>query len=375
MKYTFISFLMILIINATSAQSTAKEWYDKGKTLGNSSKFSEAIIAYEKAIGLDKGYHEAYYSLGFVYNEKKEYAKAIENLEKVIELKPQHARAFNELSYANRKLGKYTEALEYVNKAIAIRPDNAAAYKELGDVYIELYRDEDAFTAYKKAYSLDNKNSAACYELGYWNNSKGNYKEALIWLNRGALVEQSTNIYNEIGLAHSYLKENDAAIAAYTKSIQIDPYNSTAFRSIGDIYRLNYKPAKIDDAIDYYNRAISANSKNAEAYYGIGWCNNELYKYDDAITNLKKATEINSSLSNAYTELGYAQYMKGYNTDALANLDKAIAKNSKDDNAVYYKGLVYCYMKDKPNALKALELLKTLNTKSADKLTTKINSL
>jgi tetratricopeptide (TPR) repeat protein len=367
--------LFVFISTSATAQLTAKEWFNKGVALNDLSDNATAVKAFEKAIKLDAQYADAFYRLGWTYNEMGAYDKAIENLKKAVELKKDYAFALQEMGYAYKKKENYTDALNYFNKAIIAKADYATAYKQLGDVYMKLKRGTEGVTAYEKAYNLDNKNEGACYELGYCYNENNNFEKALEWLNRAAAIKPAINTYNEIGFAKYKLKKNDESIAAYKSALLISPVNGTAYKGMGDVYRINYKPAKTTEAIENYKKAIQYNAKSSGSYYGLGWCYNELGKYDSSIVMLKKAIELDGTFIAAYTELGYAQYMKGFYTDALNTFNKVIGIDTKVTLPRYYKGFVYVAQKDKANATKMHEELKPLDKALADKLLIKINAL
>jgi len=372
----FTSLLLIVYCAITSnAQLTATDWFNKGLSFNDSAKYSLAVKAFDKAILLDGAYAEAYYRSGWAHNELGAYDNAIEKLKKAIELKKDYAFAFQEMGYAYKKKANYTEALNYFNKAIVAKPDYATAYKQLGDVYMKLNRDNEGVTAYEKAYNLNNQNEAACYELGYWYNENGKYEQALEWLNRASAIEPSVDAYNEIGFAKYKLLKNDESIAAYKNALLINPANGTAYKGIGDVYRKNYTPAKTTEAIENYTKAIKNNPKSSGSYFGLGWCYNELGKYDSSIVKLKKVIDLDGTYIAAYTELGYAQYMKSLDSDALITFNKAIAHDAKVTLPRYYKGFVYIAQKDKINATKMYEELKSLDADLADKLLVKINAL
>jgi tetratricopeptide (TPR) repeat protein len=303
------------------------------------------------------------------------YDKAIENLKKAVELKKDYAFALQEMGYAYKKKENYTDALNYFNKAIIAKPDYAAAYKQLGDVYMKLKRGTEGVTAYEKTYNLDNKNEGACYELGYWYNQNNNFEKSLEWLNRAAAIKPAVNTYNEIGFAKYKLLKNDESIAAYKSALLINAGDGTAYKGIGDVYRKNYTPVKTTEAIENYRKAVINNPKSTGSYFGLGWCFNELSKYDSSIAMLKKAIELDGTFVAAYTELGYAQYMKGFYNDALNTFNKVIGIDAKVTLPRYYKGFVYVAQKDKANATKMHEELKSLDKTLADKLLIKINAL
>ncbi len=372
----FSSLLLILLSSTVlNAQTSSKDWFNKGLDLNDSSRFTEAAKAFERSIALDANYAEAYYRAGWTYNELNNFDKAIDRLLKAVQLKKDYAFALQELGYAYKKKQSYTEALNYLNQAVIIKPDYARAYKQLGDVYESLKRNDEAITAYEKAYVLDNKQEQACYEAGYLYNGKGNYEKALEWLNKATAIKPTVNSYNEIGFAYYSLKKNDDAVAAYKNALRINPLNGTAYKGMADVYRRNYTPAKTTEAMENYRMAIRNNPSSAGSYFGIGWCFNEMRNYDSSTTYLLKALQLDKTIQAAYTELGYAQYMKGLNSEALKTFDNGLTLNPKQKLPIYYKGLVYVVLKDKYDAGKMYDLLLPLDASLADKLLAKINTL
>ncbi len=357
------------------AQTTAVEWYNKGQEFFDKKKYEDALLAFDKAAGLNAQYDAAFYKAGWCYNDLEEYDKAVDRLQKAVAINKNHAEAWQELGYAYKKQGKYPEALNSLEKAIAARPSYALAYRQKGDVYQNMKRYPEAIDAYKKCVEKDSRNEPACYNLGYICNATEDYTNALYWLGKAVKLEEKTSTYNEIGFAYYKQKMNDSSIAAYRNALRITPENGTAYKGIGDVYRRNYSPARVEDAIESYKKAVQYNPKSSGSWFGLGWCYNEKSQYSEAIPMLTKSLELDNKLTAAYTELGYAQYMTGKNTDALATFRKGISLDNKNVLCRYYSGLVYVQLKDKINASSMYDELKPIDSKLADKLLVKINAL
>lgn len=365
-----------LFISAVSfAQTTAKEWFDKAEDLYDDEKYGEAAVAYDKAAGLDPKNATAFYMAGWCYNDLDKFTYAIDRLKKAVALKKDDHLAWQELGYAYKKTSKNEEAVASFKKAIEIKPDYALAYKQLGDVYQNMKKDAEAITAYKQCYERNSQNDDACYNLGYLYNGLEEYNTALEWLKKANAIKKGADIYNEIGFAYYKLLKNEEAFAAYRSALQINDKNGTSWKGIGDIYRINYSPAKVDEAIENYMKAIEYNPKSSGSHYGLGWCYNEKSRYEDAIPLLTKSIELDRTFSVAYTELGYAQYMTGKYPAGLNTLKAGLAQDSKNKLCRYYSGLIYIAQKDKSNATAMYNELKPLDAALAGKLMVKINGL
>lgn len=359
----------------TIAQTTATEWFTKANTLFDEAKYAEAKAAYEKCVALDNKNADAYYRIGWCLNDDGKYVDAIVMLNKALALQNNLLKGYQELGYAYNKTNKYNESLQAYNKALELKPNSALTYKGLAELYKDNKENVKAIEAYKKSYEYDNKNETVLYQLGYLNNGLNNYDEAIGWLQKAIDIKPASSTYNEIGFAYYKLKKNDESIAAYKKGFETKS-NGTSYKGMGDVYRMNYTPAKVSEALECYKKAVELNPTSAGSYYGFGWCYNEQNKYDDAITMLKKSIELDKTLIVSYTELGYAQYMKGYNYEALATFQNAIKLDAKNALSRYYSGLVYIQLKDKANAQKMQTELQAINsTKLAAQLIAKIAKL
>jgi tetratricopeptide (TPR) repeat protein len=372
---TAMFFLSLLVSIVSFAQTTSKEWFDKAEKLYADEKYKEAAVAYDKATELDPKNQTAFYKAGWCYNDLDKFINAIDRLKKAVALKKNDHLAWQELGYAYKKTAKNQEALNCINKAIEIKPDYALAYKQLGDVYQNMNKNAEAIAAYKKCYDNDSENDDACYNLGYIYNGLEEYDNALEWLNKANDIKKSADVYNEIGFAYYKLKKNDEAIDAYKSTLKINDRNSTAYKGMGDVYRLNYSPAKLEESIENYLKAIEYNPQSSGSYYGLGWCYNEKSRFEEAIPMLTKSTALEKTFAPGYVELGYAQYMTGKYTEGLSTLKLGLVQDSKNRLCRYYSGLIYVKQADKSNATIMYNELKPLDAKLADKLLAKINAL
>src|SRR6187431_2180965 len=79
-----ILFPLLLFVSPiiVSAQSTAKEWYNKGIELKGKQDHQGAIAAFKNAISKKADYNEAYYQAGGCCNELEKYEDAAGFLKK-----------------------------------------------------------------------------------------------------------------------------------------------------------------------------------------------------------------------------------------------------------------------------------------------------
>jgi tetratricopeptide (TPR) repeat protein len=374
-KKIITAFFPLIVTIAGYAQTTATEWFDKANKLYDDEKYKEAAFAYDKATLLDPKNENAFYKAGWCYNDLNKFDNAIDRLKKAVALNKNDQFAWQELGYAYKKTGKNEEALPCLKKAVELKPDYSLAYKQLGDVYQNLDKTTEAITAYKKCNSLDSENDDACYNLGYIYNGLAEYDNALDWLNKANAIRKSVDVYNEIGFACYKLKKNNESIEAYQGALKLNEKSGTAYKGIGDVYRLNFTPAKVTEALENYTKAIEYNPKSSGSQYGLGWCYNEKSRFEEAITTLKTSIELLKTFAPAYAELGYAQYMTGKYTDGLSTFKLGIEQDKENKLCRYYSGLIYIKQNDKTNATRIYNELKPLDDKLAEKLLVKIKAM
>lgn len=175
-----------------SLDADADENTDRGDTLAEQGRYSEAAQAYRQALNVNSNNAYALQGLGDAYLNLGRAEQAIETFKQLTRLRPRSADAWFSLGDAYSYLGRYGESLNPYKQAIALRPTFAEAYYGLGDAYryIELY--EQAVLQLKQALRYKANYADAYYSLGLTYARMGN---------RDAALEQ----YNALKGLDSYL--------------------------------------------------------------------------------------------------------------------------------------------------------------------------
>lgn len=174
--------------------------------------------------------------------------------------------------------------------------------------------------------------------------------------------------------------DREAAIASYTKAIEVNPHYAEAYYSRGIVRRAkgDYDAAladltkaielaarvpnkyyyvrgaiqvsrrEYDAAIADLTKVINRDAYSAEVYYARGFAHHWKGNYDAAIADYDRAIEIFPPVTLAFGVRGRARLSQGKIADALTDFDEAIKAAPK--KAVYHQ--------DRGDALKALGNLK-----------------
>ena len=141
-----------------------------------------------------------------------------------------------------------------------------------------------------------------------------------------------------IGLEHQDNEQDDKAIDAYKKSIEINPNNSSAHNNYGAVLA---KKELYNDAIDAYKNAIRINSSYDIAHHNLGLAYCNLKEFTKGIESFKKAIKINPKHSNAHYNLGIAYTNKELYVDAIESFKNDLKINPENDKSYTNMGTVY----------------------------------
>lgn len=352
------------------AQTTAKEWYEKGMTLKKEKKYNDALNAFKKAISLNANYGEAYFQLGWCHNELGQYAEALDAYRKEEKLNPADpAHSYFEMGFAYKSMNNDQEAVVFYSKAIQIDPDYSAAYKHRGYCYYRLKDFEKALEDFNKHEDLEwaeIEDPDFWYDKGWVENDLGKYQDAINSLKRAILLDKNFGeAYSELGYSNYKLRQNDEALTNYRLALALNPKDHLSLIGMADVFFDNID--NHDSAMFYYEKAVQVNQKIKSVYYRLGWCYNEKEKYREAVDALKKAIELDKDYYIAMTELGYSYYKLNQCTDALSYLEKVKAAWPKHELSRYYAGFCYHLKNDQASLRKMIDELRTINTDQGKK--------
>ncbi|MBN1907145.1 MAG: tetratricopeptide repeat protein [Deltaproteobacteria bacterium] len=183
---------------------------------------------------------------------------------------------------------------------------------------------------------------------------------------------EDADTYTSKGLYYLKKGQNDDAVAAFNKAIEINPGNIEAYVSRGITY---YLQGKNDKAISDFNKAIEINPEFVVAYQNRGHVYSSTGNYEkalsdyskvislkpddpiiynmrgilylkqgktkNAIADYNKAIEINPEFTVAYQNRGYAYYLMGKDYKAISDYNKAIESNPENPKTYVLRGHVF----------------------------------
>ncbi len=255
------------MIRPQDGVKTARAYFNQAKTAEQQGLKEQAMEYYRAAIRLEPEYGQALNGLGALLLREKRVNEAQHLFEKALSVDPNHAAALINLATMDRSRGDNEIALERLRKVIARNPDYAEAHLNLGSLLASMKKHDEAIQHLSKAVDLDPKieaahlNLAAAYmETQQWDKAAEHYRRLLL-LNprmdyahfrlgtvqarqehhadavvsfRKAISLGGTNAraYTQLGLSLLALGENQAAVDALNRALELDPQHEAAQRAL-----------------------------------------------------------------------------------------------------------------------------------------------
>ncbi len=145
---------------AVKIKRDGRTYYDLGLALGKLKRFDEAIIAFKRAIKLDKDFKQAYLALGLTYFDKKDYENSAGWLGKYVRLADDKAGflGLRTLGRVYFNLGRLDMAEDMLKRAVFLADnmkDRGEVQYYLGNTLFEAGRLAEGASYYRRAITND----------------------------------------------------------------------------------------------------------------------------------------------------------------------------------------------------------------------------
>ncbi len=211
---------------------------------------------------------------------------------------------------------------------------------------LTLYR--DILTTYPHSYE-------ALGSLGAEYLLQKNYDMALQYLNQA--VNENTSYYKSYynrGLVYAQLNRMKDALNDFTKAIELNRYPKAYVARANVYYALNDYSRSITDV----QTVLKTEPSNVKAIYTLANCYDNLNQLDNALPYYNKAISINPEEPSYYLRRGVLSGKKQQFQLCITDLNKCLNLDPTYAEAYYWKGVAQFNLKQNPCASfkKALEL-------------------
>jgi len=240
-------------------------WKVLGAVLNATGKKSEAVDAFQKAVGLSPQDAETHYNLGITLQELGRLDEAMASYHQAIASKPDYAKAHSNLGVTLQSLGRLDEAMASYHQAIALKPDYAEAHGNLGVTLQELGRLDEAMASYHQAIA-----------------SKPDYAEAHI----------------NLGVTLQRLGRLDEAMASYHQAIASKPDYAEAHRLLTSIKKFDSEDDQYLQMLELCRNEDMSEQHRCHIYFGLAKACEDLGNFEQAYAHYSRGNGLRRKLLN-----------------------------------------------------------------------------
>jgi len=298
---------------------------EKGDELRRGGHHLEAILHYDRAIGIDRELVHAWTRKELALRAAGADVEAQKALREVLRLQPDSEGALNELGVIARRQGKLKEALGHFNRTLEKNPSFVVAWNNKGNTLQNLHQLREAIKCYDRALELNPAFEAAFVNKARALASLGKFRPALEALDKALELRPTGEaLWNEKGLVYMKLASFERALAHFDKALKLNERFEAAWNNKGNALS---KLGRTAEALRCYNRALQLNVEYYAAWYNEGSALIDSGDIQGAIKCLDEALKLNPGSDVAWNERGVALRKLGKLTEAEEHFKRAIQLN------------------------------------------------
>ena len=348
------------------SSSPAQVIYDQGLVYLHSNRYSEAIVEFEKAIGLDANYKEAYHGLGLAHLKMGNLGEAKRKAERALGIDPHYQpahqlldtiksfkpppppppppgpprptslkSAFNLWQYIAPNLWQYiTSALAFILLICIVALATQMGAKNEALHSIQMLSNEKA--------QLLRENQKLQNQLTEQNRETRTQRFIVQQLQSQLIVqsketETQRTIVRQLRTQIEKLQSENVILREQLNGQVPPPLPPRQLRAapLQKIYRnispevksdamsknnqgyFDFNKGKYDDAIKHFENAIKSDSQSAIVHYNLGSTYLVMKKYPQAAKSLRRVIDLDPNFKEAHYNLALTQFRRGYHQAAI----------------------------------------------------------
>ncbi|MEJ1223212.1 tetratricopeptide repeat protein [Sediminicola sp. 1XM1-17] len=329
--------LIVLIIGLVSfnagAQSSALQKADSLYRIGN----YIPAINYYAAVGTIA----AQIQIANAYNAIGNYDKAIDSYKAVVDKNEAQVLAKFELGKLYLKTNQFLEALKVFQRLNIDRGNNPEFLYYEGRAWQELDSIESANKKFRRAVDLDSTHLRSTYQLGKHYLQQRKLDSVLYYVDHGLVFyENDVSLLNLKGLAYFNANKGYLALPIYEQLLELGENTTYVYEKLGVLYGLLYENERSKMA---YQSFIELEPTNPKALYGLGNAYAKLKVLDSAAIYIKEAiVQQQIKLDKEYNALARIAVDQGDLKSAIAYYKDAL---QEDPEGYLYKYEI-CFLMD-----------------------------
>src|SRR5829696_3492871 len=245
----------------------------------------------------------------------------------------------------------------YIQEVLALEPQQAESLLVmLGDAYLaknDLQKAEENYLAALEG-RLDN--AGALFGLAQISRSKGETKEAAIYLNRVASLasdSKSPEFLYKFALEALHVGLSDEAKSALERALELRPKEPSYLLALGIAW---LRKVNLFEAEKLFRRLLEIEPGNAQAQLHLGYVLLNQKKYAEARTWLEKSARPGAAIPEVFYYLGLVAQEQNDDARAILLFEKAVRQLPSYAHARIALGSSYMKLKNYVRARQELEM-------------------
>jgi len=263
---------MVLAVVATGCPDKQRhasiEKMNEGIRKAQVNSFMEAVRFLEEAVKLYPENHLAWYNLGQVYYKDNKLEDSVDAFGEAVKLKGEQPMYQMRLGVSLFDAGNASLAATHLQKAVELEPSLYRAHWYLGRVYYLNDEPKKAAESFSRAAELNPYWGAPFVSLGKLYLLWDKLPEAIQVLEQGGRhvldIEEKTDVFYHLGLAHDASKDWDKAIEAYSTALDARGNNMEAKFQRGLAYAHKGDKSKARQDLQDYSKAGGGDAFNKQ---------------------------------------------------------------------------------------------------------------
>lgn len=251
-----------------STQEQVQEYLVAARTARKKGDPKQALIYYQKVIGIWPTNVDAWVELGNLWYEKTDYKEALHCYRKALEFKPDMPVLHHNIELCIKKQGNVDDTQGYYEQMIRLYPQDAKNYLTYSKLLRKKKKTTEALSILTKALNVMPDDPAIYREIGIFYREQSLFDKAIEFFRKAAeLSPDNTTMLLELANTCCIIDEYDEALLYYNKAFEIDPSLNNALYNIG--YTIK-RQGHIDAAIEVLEKVVERDPAFAQAHFGLG---------------------------------------------------------------------------------------------------------
>lgn len=382
MPYLAIINVLVMVLGGCSPNSTADSEIEilvmAGRSFAEEHRFTEARMAYEKALALDSLDAETHYELGNLDARLGRLDAAVRAYEAAITADSTYDDARHNLAVIEADRGRLPRAVELLEQM----PKYPPALRTLPLFYAKQGRYDLAENTLHAAIKAGIEHLEVRQQLGQLYLRQGRYAEARAELDRALMIDSThTESQRLLGLLHLAERRYTQALTCFNQVLEQDPYLIEAHYNLASTLSALKREKEAQAALARFEtlsthaaqiarlrRQLDTQPDHLATHMELAYHYRQLDNRDAALTHYRSAQDAHPDALEPLIQLSGLLLERGVDKEVLKLCRRGIAQHPDDAriSALYFnQGYVHMRSKQYADARTAFEHVLELEPSSA----------